>query len=135
MIALITTTSLVSGEGFKVQINPYAPNPLADDYEQVNPATYATAVAKAGPPPKMFDGGMSDLPPFTASGVDPQVLLRLPFTARHAAAAVPDRSTLLRWLDEGAENADLYLDHPGLRAAIVRMRNWASGRMDFEAMA
>jgi pyruvate/2-oxoglutarate dehydrogenase complex dihydrolipoamide acyltransferase (E2) component len=36
-----------------------------------------------------------ELPPFTASGVDPQELLRLPALLRPAAAAAPDRGTVL----------------------------------------
>ena len=126
----IQTTSLISGQGFRITIDPYGLNPLADDYRQVNDGTYRIALSKAGPPPKMFAGGSADLPAFTASGIDPQLLLKLPFTARHAVAALPDVATVHAIFEDDADNPDLFIDHPGLQAAIVRVRNWAAGRMD-----
>lgn len=126
----IRKTSLVSGEGFKVEIDPFDSNPLADDYMAVNPGNFLASWQHAGDPPKLFDGGRSDLPPFTASGIDPQHLLRLPFTARHAAAAMTDPAQVAALIEEAAVNPDLYIDHPGLQAAVTRMRDWASGRMD-----
>ncbi|WP_374969925.1 hypothetical protein [Terrabacter sp. BE26] len=126
----IETTSLVSGAGHRVTIDPWGANPLADDYRQVNPENYAISVAKAGPPPKMFSSGTADLPAFTASGIDPALLLRLPYTARHYVAALPDKAAALAVFEDDATNPDLYFNHPGLQEAIVRMRNWAAGRAD-----
>jgi hypothetical protein len=124
----IERTSLISGHGHRVNIDPYGLNPLAQDYRQVNPDTYGVALSKAGPPPKMFSQGTADLPAFTASGIDPQLLLKLPYTARHAAAAEPGLSAVHALF----EQADPYLTlpHEGLDAAIGRVRDWASGRMD-----
>lgn len=67
----------------RVQIDPYAANPLVDDYRQINPVTLAMAQVEA-PAPTLFSTG--DLPLLTASGIDPQMLLKLPWEARHPAA-------------------------------------------------
>src|SRR4051812_26420822 len=77
----ITTASLIS-PGAQVTINPWATNPLADDALQVS------ALKPKAPAPKMFTGGTADLPAFTASGIDPRLLLDLPFTCRHYVAAL-----------------------------------------------
>lgn len=48
-------------------------------------------------PAKVFSTG--DLPPFTASGVDPQMLRDLPAVVRRAVAAEPDLGRVLRVIE------------------------------------
>lgn len=127
---LVEMPSRVSGNRFRVSLDVYGLNPLADDFRQVNPATYDVALSKAGPPPKMFAGGTADLPAFTASGIDPTHLLKLPYTARHHAAALADPSAAHGIFEQYADDPHVVFDHEGLQAAVVRMREWASGRMD-----
>lgn len=74
----------------------YAPNPIADEIRDRDPYRFEQ-VAAVKDPPKLFAGGTSDLPAFTASGIDPQLLLKLPVGIRHAAAANPDMVQVHRW--------------------------------------
>lgn len=109
----------------KVMIDPWAPSPLVDDYRQASPGT-ASIADREGPPPTLFRSG--DLPAVTASGVAPELLRLVPYTARHALAAEPDRATVARILEEEADNPDFRLDHPGLEDYQRRVSDWASGR-------
>ncbi len=77
-----------------VEIDVYGPNPLIDELRQADPRRYAEAENRGGKPPTLFVTG--DLPLFTASGVDPNVLLQLPWVARHAAArATPSDAVVI----------------------------------------
>ncbi len=126
---MITITSLIAPPA-KVSIDPYGPNPLAEDYQQVSPTTFKTSTTNAGPVPKMFTGGTADLPMFTASGLDPKLLSQLPYTARHYVAALPDLAVVHSIFEEHADDPYLTYRHEGLDAAIRRVTDWASGRMD-----
>ena len=64
----------------------FAANPLHAAMKRIKPGLVAAA-EQEGPPPKLF--GDSDLPPFTASGLDPQVLARHPWPIRQAMASAP----------------------------------------------
>lgn len=108
-----------------VTIDPWGVNPLVEDYGHINPATLSIARAEA-PEPTLFESG--DLPPFTASGVDPEVLNRLPYTARHAAAAEPSRAAVLRMVEEYSDDPDVELPHRGLDDYRGRVTRWLSGR-------
>jgi hypothetical protein len=112
--------------GGSVLVDPWAVNLLADDWAASNPWTNAQAVSE-GPPPKMFSGGSSDLPAFTSSGIDPQLLLQVPGYCRHAIAAEPDRSAALAAFEEHSSDPYAIMSHPGLTAAIARVRTWAAG--------
>ena len=129
-MTIITRGSLISGPTHQVTIDAHGANPLAEDYRQVNADTYGVALSKAGPPPKMFSGGTADRPPFTASGLDPRLLDQLPYTARHAAAAEPDMAKVHSLFEQASTDPHLTIPHDGLHAAIGRIRDWASGRMD-----
>jgi hypothetical protein len=129
-VTAIDRRSLISGPNHWVSIDAHGLNPLAEDYRGVNPDTYGVSVSKAGPPPKMFSGGTADLPAFLASGLDPQLLLQLPATARHAAAAEPDVAKVHAIFEQAGSDPYLTIGHEGLDAAIGRVRAWASGRMD-----
>lgn len=129
-MTMITIDSLIVGSRAKVEIDPYATNVLAEDCRQASPAAYNAALAKAGPPPKMFTDGAADLPAFTAAGFDPDKLLRLPALARHYVAAVADPSTVHQLFEQLAADPYAYVQHPGLTEAVMRIRDWASGRID-----
>lgn len=106
----------------------YDPNPLADVTRAADPDRF-DAVASIKPPPKMFAGGASDYPAFTASGIDPEKLLSLPYGVRHAAAAEPDITKVYALFEEYTEGAmllssDPVLKHPGLDDARARLKDW-----------
>ncbi|MFY0406904.1 hypothetical protein [Solicola sp. PLA-1-18] len=104
-------------------VDNYATNPLADWYAEVYPERFK-AVSAVKDPPKMFAGGTSDTPAFTASGIDPELLLKLPVGVRHAAAAEPDVLVLQRWFEEFAGLPEIEVDHEGLRSAKARLQDW-----------
>jgi len=108
-----------------VQIDPWSANPLLDDAEQAQPALAAVARKTNGPPPTLFESG--DLPPFTASGVDPQHLMRLPFRTRHAAATEPSPAAVLRMVETHGPDPDAQAPSPGLDEYRNRMSGWLRG--------
>lgn len=110
----------------RVSIDPFAVNPLADDVAALSPTAHQAASTES-PAPKLFAGGKADVPPFTASGLDPQLLLKLPYGVRHAAASEPDRAVVLQMFEEYGDDPDARIDHPGLSAAVQRVNRWASG--------
>jgi hypothetical protein len=112
------------GRGVNVTIDPWAPNPLLDDLRQSQPANFAAASAEA-PAPTLFESG--DLPPFTASGVDPQQLVRLPYTLRHAAAGTSDPAVLLGYVEDYGNDPTAVLPHQGLESYKARLSRWAGG--------
>jgi hypothetical protein len=105
--------------------DPYSPNPLADMLRERDPYRYEQ-VAAVKEPPKLFAGGTSDTPAFTASGIDPQLLLKLPVGIRHAAAANPDIIQVHKWFEDYAGIPEVEIDHPGLRDAKLRVEDWLS---------
>jgi hypothetical protein len=89
----------------------YAANPLLDELRASNPALVAAAMAE-GPPPRLFVEFSADLPPFTASGVDPSVLAGMPWPVRRKAAEAPTPAGVyaLATADEAALSAARF-DH------------------------
>ncbi len=108
-----------------ITLDPWSVNPLLDDAEQAQPALAAVARKSNGDPPTMFESG--DPPPFTASGVDPQHLTRLPFRARHAAATESSPATVLRMVENHGPNPDAQAPSPGLDEYHNRMSGWLRG--------
>ncbi len=111
----------------EVELDPYAPNAVGDDLAAAVSWQYRTALADRGEPPRMFDGGRSDLPPFTASGIPPELLLQIPARCRHAVAAEPDRGQAYSMLQEAMANPEAAFAHPGLDAAVARVKAWSEG--------
>ncbi len=108
-----------------ITLDPWSVNPLLDDAEQAQPALVAVARTSNGEPPTLFESG--DLPPFTASGVDPQHLTRLPFRTRHAAATEPSPAAVLRMVETHGPNSDAQSPSPGLDEYRTRMSGWLRG--------
>lgn len=97
--------------GQRVALDATARNPLLEDLRQTVPHAYTAAMAESGgKPPTLFAAG--DLPLFTASGYNPEVLLDLPWQARHAAAAEPDRAKFAAMFEE-------YAGESGALAAVL----------------
>lgn len=106
-----------------------ARNPLVDAFRKANPAIAAIA-AREAPAPTLFADG--DLPPFTASGIDPQLLLRVAWPARHAIAAAPRETAFALMQDYMGEPDMAAMDfggHPGNVEYAQRVFAWASGRL------
>lgn len=112
--------------------DPYALNPLADELRELQPALYRAA-ARSGPPPTLF--AVSDIPPFTASGIDPVLLMSLPWQARHPAAETRDRRVAQQIFEDYAGNPDMagwqYNQHRSNTDYILRVRDWAMGKGDY----
>ncbi len=110
----------------------YAMNPLVAQ-AQVG-KVYASAVeASGGSAPTLFRGG--DLPAFTASGVSPELLARIPWTARHAVATEPDRSRVLEMFEtlsgpDGPLVASEYASHLGNKEYTDRVIAWQQAGWD-----
>ncbi|UPW02874.1 hypothetical protein M1C57_14295 [Rhodococcus pyridinivorans] len=119
----ITATSMFD-RNRTVEIDPYGLNPLLEDYRGVNPLLVDIATRQNGEPPKMFLSGLADLPEFTASGIPPTSLLRLPFGVRHAAAAEPNLARAQHLFEQYADWPGAIIDHRGLRDAIARFTSW-----------
>ena len=115
--------------GAEVNVDPWSVNVLADDLEQSNAWVYAQAIAD-GPPPKMFANGTADLPAFTASGIDPQLLLQVPGLCRHALAAEPNIAVVQASFEQDSTNPTAAYASAGLASAVQRMRVWAAGTFD-----
>lgn len=109
-----------------VSLSPYDENPALRDLQQAVPSA-----ARGIDPPTLFPSG--DLPPFTASGLDPSVLADLPWLGRHAVAAEPDRRAAYQMASELggpdgpgiAATEEQYAGHPGNAEYLARMSSWA----------
>lgn len=81
----------------------------------------ADQARQRGPEPTLFAAG--DLPDFTASGVDPKVLLRVPWNARPTLAAEPDPVRVFAEIEKfngvDADRAELLAKDEGLEGAAV----------------
>jgi hypothetical protein len=112
-----------------VQVDPWSVNPLLDDAKQAVPSAVDLATVSNGDPPTCFESG--DLPPFTASGVDPANLGLLPWRVRHAAATERDSARVFALL-ERYRHDDVVMDaadtSPGLEQYVGRFRDWLAGK-------
>lgn len=114
--------------GARAVVDEGARNPLLEEAQQVVPYLHAPAARSGQPAPTLFASG--DLPPFTASGVEPEALLQLPWHARHWAAAQTDRSDVLRAVEHYAEyDDDLFGEfaHQGAQDYVDRVNAWLHG--------
>lgn len=95
-------------------------NPLVAAAHASRPGVAARAAARADAP-TLFSAG--DLPDFTASGIDPNVLLRVPWNARQSLAANPDQAEVYAAVEAfnglGAEDAEYMARDLGLQGPAV----------------
>lgn len=108
----------------------YLRNPLVDRLRGESRTVHAAATGTGRPAPTLFTGG--DLPPYTASGFDPQQLLQLPWYARHAAAAARTIEAAQDVADDATDPHHLvgdYERHPGNQDYEQRVSAWAAGGM------
>lgn len=114
----------------KIMSDAYGPSPLVTDLSVRRPSLFEMASERADAPTLFATG---DLPPFTASGMDPALLHRLPYHWRHAAASNPDGAEVLSWLEKAVQDPEVYgsaddgQPHPGLMDYRARMERWAGG--------
>lgn len=109
-----------------IDLDVFGPNPLVEDARQTC-AAYGSAVREA-PTPTLFADG--DLPPFTASGVDPRELRKVPWFARHAVAAAASPATVLAAIEHFAHDLDDPFgeyQHSGAGDYVMRVSNWLRG--------
>lgn len=106
----------------------YALNPMVERVMASSPTTYRHGVSAAAAP-TLFRSG--DLPVYTASGIDPQALLGVPWMARHpiaAAKTLAEAQDLIEFVSgpDGEDNAraDGMGYHPGNRDYEVRVNYW-----------
>lgn len=108
----------------------YALNPLVDEL-RAHPQGGAVLCSSTGAAstPTLFESG--DLPPFTASGMDPRNLLSVPWFARHAiAAAGPAEAYQLLQDASGPDGLvaasldDRFTGHPGNADYQSRVTSW-----------
>jgi hypothetical protein len=117
----------------------YAANPLLDDLREAGQAgstVYAAADRFAGEPPTLFETG--DVPPVTASGLDPRQLLAAPWYARHPLAAAATPAEAAEILDDVSGPGHLtaeYRAHVGNADYESRVREWAMRGVDADAAA
>jgi hypothetical protein len=110
----------------------YALNPLVAQTQA--DGVYASAYeASGGAVPTLFRSG--DLPAFTASGVEPGLLRNIPWAARHALAAEPDRARVLDLFEQlSGPDADLALaelaNHDGNKEYTNRVVAWKNEGWD-----
>lgn len=117
--------SVAASEAAPVQQgSKYAANPLLEQL----PRRIAASAAQTVPPPKLF--GDADLPPHTASGLDPALLKTVPWKARHAVAEANTIESARELVaactgpDADATVDDL-AEHRGVAAYRAAMTDWA----------
>lgn len=109
--------------GTTILIDAWSPYPLEFGCAESLPAHTKYATTVNGQPPSMFSTG--PLPPFTASNIDPQLLLTLPWQMRHAAAQEPNRVRVLDWLNSPmAKSPDAALPCEQLQYYVRGVELW-----------
>jgi hypothetical protein len=100
--------------------NAYAASPVVDRIREANPNEFRAA-ARVSPAPKLFGANHNrDLPIVMASGMDPAILLQVPWQARHRIAAESDPGRVFHLLETYADDPDAaeYDFGPGSRSEI-----------------
>jgi hypothetical protein len=106
----------------------YARNPLVDEARRTRSQASLQAASDA---PTLFHSG--DLPPFTASGIDPDNLLRVPWQARHAIASAATTAQAFELLERYADDPVAAAFEQGGSLANAdyqkRVNEWAVSKM------
>lgn len=116
-----TVRGLLASDNRDVYVDPFDTNPLEQEAAWRWHELY---MAKTSQAPKMFQGGQADVPAFTASGLDPQQLLKLPAGVRHYAAAEPDLEKVHGLFEQYANDPYAIVPHEGLKEAARRIEKW-----------
>jgi hypothetical protein len=112
--------------GAMITIHPWFTAPLALAMADTWPAKVRYALAINPNVPTMWSTG--DLPAFTASGIDPELLLELPWGVRHAAALESERGQVLSWLDIYGDNPMGYIRTDALTHYIDASAKWLNAK-------
>ena len=115
------------GRGPSAMVNRYSLNPVLDWLK----STFERPSLTEDPAPTMFASGSGDLPVFTASGADPDLLRWVHWGARHTAAQTTNAGLVYALIEASAEGADpAWLQTPEGRRAyadyVGRMWRWAA---------
>ena len=113
----ITVGSLIS-PGAEVTIDPFGRNPLAEDCRQVMTLTPKRSA------PLMFTGG-TQISAVHSERHRPNLLLKLPFTVRHAVAAMVATDEVHAAFELYGDDPYARIPHQGFDEAVGRMRTWA----------
>jgi hypothetical protein len=105
-------------------VDKMADNPLVADRVASNPLVAGMA-ARERPAPTVWHSG--NLPPFTASGLDPKILMTLPIGVRHHAAQLGTKGEVFALAEEVAGNPDAVIHCPSLAEYEQRVTDWMSG--------
>lgn len=110
----------------------YSANPILD--EVLSSSSHVQTISASvrsghSSPPTLFHSG--DLPAFTASGIDPQVLRNVPWMTRHRIAATSDRAEALGLIEyvsgpEGLDVAGDFLSDVENRDYRRRVEQWSN---------
>lgn len=84
--------------------NAYAASPVADRIQASNPNEFRAASPVKGAPKLFGANNDRDLPIIMASGLDPAILMEVPWQVRHRIAAEPDRGKVYRLLENYADD-------------------------------
>lgn len=117
----LTVRGFLAADNREVYVDPFDGNPLEQEAAYRWPELHS---AKKSPAPKLFQGGQADVPAFTASGLDPQQLLKLPAGVRHYAAAEPDLERVHGLFEQYANDPYAIVPHEGLKQAAQRVEKW-----------
>jgi hypothetical protein len=108
----------------------YAANPLLEEMRQAKPELVHAAAAEAPDAPRLFGDG--DLPLFTASGLDPSILARMPWPIRRPMAEAPTIQAAYELASRYEGNPDMArvdLAHDPVNESYVSaFSNWLAGQ-------
>jgi hypothetical protein len=89
-------------------VSLYAPNGLLAEMSRDKPQLVAAAKAEdPNPPALFFEFGNEDLPPFTASGLDPHMLAGLPWPLRRPVAQAATLSAAYGMISKYADQPEM----------------------------
>lgn len=115
-----------------VDVDVYGPNPELAALQSAEPDRYRAALRANGTPPTMFATG--DLPLFTASGLEAETLLVVPYVVRPTLASTADRAVARQLVEAygGPPSQELWDEtrqfwlEAGVINYVSRLFTWAS---------
>jgi hypothetical protein len=98
---------------------------LIAELRSTHPALVAAAYGEDPNPPRVF--GSSNVPPFTASGIDPAVLRRFPWQLRRPMAYAATRADALAISETDPIDLAKMAQHPANADYVAAVKAWATG--------